>query len=86
MAPLGKEKKEIMLDLLESVKTEKLEESFNKYLPSVLDESPRARKTLSESVVKEHTGNKATVVKAEADDNTDIVELDVIRKLAGLSK
>ena len=42
MSPLGKEKKEIMSDLLESVKTEKLEESFNKYLPSVLDgETPR---------------------------------------------
>jgi len=88
MAPLGKEKKEIMSDLLESVKTEKLEESFNKYLPSVLDgETPRAKKTLSESVTSEHTGNKATVI-TEADDKSadDVVELDMIRKLAGLSK
>ena len=88
MAPLGKEKKEIMSDLLESVKTEKLEESFNKYLPSVLDgETPRVKKTLSESVTSEHTGNKATVI-TEADDKSadDIVEIDMIRKLAGLSK
>jgi len=87
MAPLGKEKKEIMSDLLESVKTEKLEESFNKYLPSVLDgETPRVKKTLSESVVSEHTGNKAVVVTADADDKADdIVEIDMIRKLAGLS-
>jgi Mn-dependent DtxR family transcriptional regulator len=88
MAPLGKEKKEIMSDLLESVKTSKLEESFNKYLPSVLDgETPRAKKTLSESVTSEHTGNKATVV-TEADDKSadDVVEIDMIRKLAGLSK
>jgi len=88
MAPLGKEKKEIMSDLLESVKTEKLEESFNKYLPSVLDgEAPRVKKTLSESVTSEHTGNKATVI-TEADDKSadDIVEIDMIRKLAGLSK
>lgn len=88
MAPLGKEKKEIMSDLLESVKTEKLEESFNKYLPSVLDgETPRAKKTLSESVTSEHTGNKAAVI-TEADDKSadDVVELDMIRKLAGLSK
>jgi Mn-dependent DtxR family transcriptional regulator len=88
MAPLGKEKKEIMSDLLESVKTSKLEESFNKYLPSVLDgESPRVKKTLSESVTSEHTGNKATVI-TEADDKSadDIVEIDMIRKLAGLSK
>ena len=88
MAPLGKEKKEIMSDLLESVKTSKLEESFNKYLPSVLDgESSRVKKTLSESITSEHTGNKATVL-TEADDQSadDIVEIDMIRKLAGLSK
>ena len=88
MAPLGKEKKEIMSDLLESVKTERLEEQFNKYLPSVLDnEAPREKQTLSESVTSEHTGNKAAVVTAEADDKAeDVVEIDVIRKLAGLSK
>jgi len=88
MAPLGKEKKEIMSDLLESVKTDNLEKQFNKYLPSVLDgETPRAKKTLSESVVKkEHTGDKATVQTANANDETDVVEIDVLRKLAGLSK
>ena len=85
--PLNREKKEIMSDLLESVKTSKLEESFNKYLPSVLDgEAPRAKKALSESITSEHTGNKATVI-TEADDKSadDVVEIDMIRKLAGLS-
>jgi len=89
LAPLGKEKKEIMSDLLESVKTENLEKQFNKYLPSVLDgETPRVKKTLSESVVKkEHTGDKKATASAEANDKAeDIVELDMIRKLAGLSK
>jgi hypothetical protein len=87
LRPLGKGKKELMHDLLESVKTEKLEESFNKFLPSVLDgETPRAKTALTESVVKEHTGDKQAPVKTEADDNADVVELDVIRKLAGLSK
>ena len=88
MAPLGKEKKEIMSDLLESVKTENLEKQFDKYLPSVLDgETPRVKKTLSESVVKkEHTGNKAPVQTADANDETKIVEIDILRKLAGLSK
>lgn len=88
LAPLGKEKKEIMSDLLESVKTENLEKQFNKYLPSVLDgETPRVKKTLSESVKKEHTGNKAAVVTAEADDETNnVLEIDYIKKLAGLSK
>jgi Mn-dependent DtxR family transcriptional regulator len=87
MRPLGKEKKEIMSDLLESVKTEKLVESFNKFLPSVLDgETPRVKKTLSESVVREHTGDKQAPARAEAVDNADVVELDQIRKLAGLSR
>jgi Mn-dependent DtxR family transcriptional regulator len=88
LAPLGKEKKEIMSDLLESVKTENLEKQFNKYLPSVLDgDTPRVKKTLSESVTSEYTGNKAAVITAEADDKAEnIVEIDMIRKLAGLSK
>jgi hypothetical protein len=87
-APLGKEKKEIMLDLLESVKTENLQKQFDKYLPSVLDgETPRVKKTLTESVTKEHTGNRKAPAKAEANDTTDdVVEIDMIRKLAGLSK
>jgi hypothetical protein len=88
LRPLGKEKKDIMLDLLESVKTEKLEESFNKYLPSVLDEKKvkRTHPVLTESVVKEHTGDKKAPVKTEADNDADVVELNNIRKLAGLSK
>lgn len=91
LAPLGKEKKELMSDLLESVKTEKLEAAFNKYLPSVLDgEKPKARKALNESAGKTITGNKkqATVANApEASNNAEsVVEIDMIRKLAGLSK
>jgi hypothetical protein len=87
MAPLGKEKRELMSDLLESVKTDKLEATFNKYLPSVLsEEAPRVKKTITESVKKEHTGDKKAPAKAEAVDETDVVELDSLRKLAGLSK
>ena len=88
MRPLGKEKKDIMSDLLESVKTENLQKQFDKYLPSVLDgEAPRVKKALTESVTKEHTGNKKATVKADADDNTEsVVEINTIRKLAGLSK
>ena len=88
MSPLGKEKKEIMSDLLESVKTENLAKQFDKYLPSVLDgETPRVKKTITESVIKEHTGDKKVTANAEANDSTDgIVEIDTIRKLAGLSK
>lgn len=89
LRPLGKDKKEIMTDLLESVKTHDLDTMFNRYLPSVLDgEKPRAsrRRALNESVTKEHTGNKKAPVRAEANDSTDVVEIDQLRKLAGLSK
>lgn len=87
LKPLGKEKRDLMADLLESIKTEKLEESFNKYLPSVLEDAPRVKKALKESVTREHTGNKKATVRTEADDNTEsVVEIDTIRKLAGLSK
>ena len=87
LAPLGKEKKEIMSDLLESVKTENLEKQFNKYLPSVLDgETMRVKKTITESVRTEQTGNKKASAKVEANDSTDVVEIQTIRKLAGLSK
>ena len=85
LKPLAKAKKEIMVDLLESVKTENLEKQFNKYLPSVLDgEAPKeARKPLTESVTSEHTGDKN--VQTSSEDGQDIVEIENIRKLAGLS-
>ena len=85
LKPLAKGKKEIMVDLLESVKTENLEKQFNKYLPSVLDGETlkEDRKPLTESVTKEHTGNKD--VQPSTEDGQGVVEIDEIRKLAGLS-
>jgi len=81
MNPLSKQQKEIMGALLESTQTEKLQESFNKYLPSVLKEdiNPQTKKVLSESS-KEITGGKSTVTEVTSDSN--IVNL---RKLAGIS-
>jgi hypothetical protein len=89
MRPLGKEKREIMMDLLESVKTDRLEQAFTKYLPSVLNETVNPtteRKKLSESVTQAHTGNKPVAQVAETVDNAEIVELNQIRKLAGITK
>ena len=89
MKPLSREKKEIMSDLLESVKTEKLEGAFNKYLPSVISEdAPRAKKTLNESVTssREVTGNKEETVLTESQNNEAETSAEIIeiRKLAGL--
>ena len=51
LKPLGKEKSEVMSQLLESVQTDKLEASFNKYLPHVMADKavPGKAKVLSES-------------------------------------
>lgn len=89
MKPLSREKKEIMSDLLESVKTEKLAGAFEKYLPSVISEdAPRAKKALNESVTssREVTGNKEETVLTESQNNEPEVSADIIeiRKLAGL--
>jgi hypothetical protein len=89
IAPLNKDKKELMTELLESVKTENLEKQFNKYLPSVLNEevAVRAKKeVIQESVTTEHTGNRSLEGQTgtSSEETKDVVELDVIRKLAGL--
>lgn len=87
LGPLGKEKREIMSDLLESTQTSKLEDAFNKYLPSVLDgEVNRVKKTLSESVKKEHTGDKAPVKTEASDETNNVIDLDYMKKLAGINR
>lgn len=72
LKPLGKEKSEVMSQLLESVQTTKLEASFNKYLPHVMADKavPGKAKVLSES-----GGDRAQ--REDAD-------LTHIRKLAGI--
>ena len=82
VAPLGKDQKEIMTDLLESVQTDRLQSAFDKYLPTVIDGNTPAKKKAVLSEAKEITGNrKETNVSSKADDN-NVVEL---RRLAGLN-
>jgi len=82
LAPLGADKREIMKELLESVQTQKLNESFDKYLPAVMEgQSHRTspKKTmLSEGAAV--TGNRESN-KAEVGSVDNILD---IRKLAGL--
>ena len=47
------------------------------------NQSKESRKPLNESVTSEHTGDKN--VQPSAEDEQDVVEIDEIRKLAGLS-
>jgi hypothetical protein len=80
LAPLAADQKEIMSELLESVKTQRLIESFNKYLPAVIEgNAPQKKQALLEA--KEITGNKLTNANRSAEQDNNIVD---IRRLAGL--
>ena len=72
LKPLGKEKSEVMSQLLESVQTAKLQASFDKYLPHVMAERPIAS---TKQVISESKGDRAQ--REDAD-------LTNIRKLAGI--
>ena len=83
MSPLSKDKRELMNNLLESVSTSKLKAQFNKYLPTVLNESSTTIKSqkLNESQKTEITGNKAATTQA-TDSAAEIINL---KKLAGIN-
>jgi hypothetical protein len=78
LSPLGKDKRLVMGELLESVATPKLRTAFDKYLPSVLNEGTAPKQALVEA--KEVTGNK------ESNPNNNAAESNIIdiRRLAGL--
>ena len=83
LAPLNSEQKEIMGELMESVKTTKLNESFEKYLPAVLNgqagKAPQKKQALVEA--KEITGNKVSNSNRSSEEDSNIID---IRRLAGL--
>jgi hypothetical protein len=86
-APLSKDKRAIMEELLESTDTSKLKDQFQKFLPSVLNEEVRReKKQLIEGQQSQKTvitGNKTqtepVAAPAEADDT-----IQQLRKLAGI--
>lgn len=79
MSPLNGDKRAVMQELLESVKTDRLHSAFDKYLPAVMDGAQKkvAKTTLNEST--QVTGNRESKPEVGSVDNI----LD-IRKLAGL--
>ena len=81
LAPLNSEQRDIMGELMESVKTTKLNESFEKYLPAVIaGKAPQKKQALVEA--KEITGNKdISNSKRSSEGDSNIVD---IRRLAGL--
>jgi hypothetical protein len=90
LSPLGKEKRDVMVDLLETVKTTNLKSAFKKYLPAVLNEkvSSEAKQSLNEGKVTEHTGDRgeeqmvsSSTPESQGSDANNIIQL---KKLAGL--
>ena len=80
LAPLNTEQKEIMGELMESVKTTRLNESFEKYLPAVIaGKAPQKKQALVEA--KEITGNKVSNSNRSSEEDGNIID---IRRLAGL--
>jgi hypothetical protein len=80
--PLGRHQREIMVDLLESVQTSRLQSAFDKYLPTVIDgKSPEKKK----AVLKEGTsvtGNREeTKASSSYADDSNVFD---IKRLAGL--
>ena len=72
LKPLGKEKSEVMAQLLESVQTNKLQVSFDKYLPHVMADKAVPGKT---KVLSESGGDRA---------KREDAEITNIRYLAGI--
>ena len=72
LKPLGKEKGEVMAQLLESVQTAQLQTSYDKYLPHVMSDKPIATQ---KKVISEAKGDRSK--REDAD-------LTYIRKLAGI--
>jgi len=81
LSPLSKDKARVMSDLLESVDTNKLKASYDKYLPAVMNGSKSSMLNESkQSITSEVTGNRTAKV-LETNDEGNIVE---IKRLAGL--
>jgi hypothetical protein len=100
LAPLSKEKRNVMEELLETVKTDKLKEAFQKYLPTVLNEGMRnatqGRRVLSETAAEPKktvavTGNRVNPLaeSARAEEvavNEDRLGIAELRRLAGIEE
>ena len=80
LAPLSKDQREIMTDLLESVQTPKLISAFDKYLPAVINGKTPAKQKAQLTEGKEVTGNRETKTTDTVDEN-----VISIRRLAGLN-
>lgn len=96
LSPLSKEKRNVMEELLDTVKTDKLKEAFQKYLPTVLNEGMRSanqgRRVLAEAAEPKKTvavtGNRvnplAESARAEEVSGLSTEDRAELRRLAGI--
>jgi hypothetical protein len=98
LAPLSNEKKAVMQELLRTVKTPALKESFTRYLPTVLNETKanQGRRVLSETapviepktiaVTGDRKNRLAESARAEDDQSQGMQNAEILnlRRLAGL--
>jgi hypothetical protein len=100
LSKLQGDKRAVMAELLESVKTSQLKEAFHKYLPTVLNETRTAKQKTTtllnnnrpEMLVEKHTvatGNRpnrlSEAVSEEQNNNKTDDEILELRRLAGLN-
>jgi hypothetical protein len=98
LSPLAREKRAVMSELLETVKTTQLREAFTKYLPAVLNEgskktAPQSRQTLSEAPKEKNTvavtgdqRNNRLLETVQAEGTELNAETAMILHLAGMKK
>lgn len=89
LAPLARDKKTVMEDLLKDIKTQNLREAFNRYLPAVVNGARAPQKaTLSEASTATpvaRTGDRNnTLAKAVIEETKTPDDLGVILQLAGI--
>jgi len=82
VAPLSRQQKEIMTDLLESVQTPRLRSAFDKYLPAVIDGKGPAKQKALITEGTEVTGNRENTNSSKTVDENNVVD---IKRLAGIN-
>jgi hypothetical protein len=84
LGSLNEEKATTMQSLLEGVQTGKLQATFDKYLPAVLNtgaDKKALKASLTEARISEVTGDKSAKQEVEVYDNNNVIDL---KRLAGL--
>ena len=89
LGTLNKEKATLMRNLLEDVQTNKLRSAYDKYLPAVLNNSVTQSVKSDKSVLSESrkavTGDK-TAKHNVVSEESNVIEIDTIQRLAGVKK